>query len=136
MEVPKTSVWEIQNQVPMTEKLEIKKENSVSITRKIRFALKSSEDSVCDDVSSDEHPAVTTGECNDDPGGSLANHIICEEVEASHDASQPAGQLACEEEFEKELNQEVTPDVGKKVTKESLKDLPDMQNPKVSHFQI
>jgi hypothetical protein len=54
----------------MKEKLD----NSVFITRKIRFAMKSSEDSVCDDASSDEHPAVATGECNDDPGGGLVNH--------------------------------------------------------------
>jgi hypothetical protein len=93
--------------------------------------MKSSEDSVCDDASSDQHPVVTTGECNDDPGGGLANHNICENVEANQDASQPAGQLACEEEFEKELNQEVPPDVDKDATKESLEDLPDMQNPKV-----
>ena len=62
--------------------------------------MKSSEDSVCDTASSDEHPAVTTGDCNDDPGGGLANHNIGEDMEASQDDSQQAGKLACEEEFE------------------------------------
>ena len=76
-------VRETKSEVSMEEKLEIKNENSVFITRKIRFSMKSSEDSVCDDASSDEHPAVTTGECNDDPRGGLANHNTCEDVEAS-----------------------------------------------------
>ena len=56
-----------------------------------------SDDSVVILPGSDEHPAVTTGECNDDPGAGLANHNICEDGETS----QPAGKFACEEEFGK-----------------------------------
>ena len=99
-EVPKTMVWETKPEVPMEEKLETKNKDSVFITRQIRFSMKSSEDSVCDDASSDKHPAAITGECNDDPGAGLAglaNHNICENGETS----QPAGKFACEEEFGK-----------------------------------
>jgi predicted house-cleaning noncanonical NTP pyrophosphatase (MazG superfamily) len=62
----------------------------------------------------------------------MANHNICEDVEASQDASQRAGKLACEEEFDKELKEKVPPDVGKDLTEEKLEDLADIQNPMVS----
>ena len=76
-------------QVPMKEKLEMKNENSVFIKRKIRFSMKSSGDSICDAASSDEYPAFTAGEYND-PGGGVADHNTCENVEASQDTSRPA----------------------------------------------
>ena len=69
MEFLKDLIWETKPEAPMEEGLEIKKEDSVFIKRRIRFALKDSEETVQDDTSSsDEYPAVNTRGCNDDPG--------------------------------------------------------------------
>ena len=61
---------------------------------RIGFAKKASEETVHDDTASlDEHPAVTSGESNYNPGGGATNHNTCEDVEASQDTNLPAGNL-------------------------------------------
>ena len=84
----------------MEAELKVKREVSVFMKRRIGFAKKASEETVHDDTASlDEHPAVTSGESNDDPGGGATNHNTSEDMEASQDANLPAGQmLACDEE--------------------------------------
>jgi hypothetical protein len=96
LNVPKDLMWETKPKDPMDTGLKTKHEPSIFITRRISFPKKGSEK-----TAPDKQPAVITRECNDDPGGGLANHNIYEDVDTSH----PASQTACDEEFEIELNE-------------------------------
>ena len=123
----------------MKEELEITNEDSVFIKRRIRFAKKAFEEMVKDDTaSSDEHLAVTTRECNDNPGGGVANHNTW--MWMWRPARMPASLPVMRQSLtwlttigvnEKELKVKVTPDMGKDLKEEKLEDLVDIQIPRV-----
>ena len=71
LNVHKDLIWETKPKDPMDAGLKTKHEASIFITRRISFPKKGSEK-----TAPDKQTAVTTGECNDDPGGGLANHNI------------------------------------------------------------
>ena len=91
-EIPKELIWETKFKVPMESDLKVKREVWVFMKRGIRFAKKASEDSVCDNAASlDEHHAVTTMECDEDPGvGGLTTAPVRMWMPARMPASQQA----------------------------------------------